>query len=376
MFRKPKKKPSALRTNKGNSNKNNNNNSFAAAANTKKRPRPRQSRDSSSDDDDDNDEDDINNSSTSDLLQQIRQERMSNDAKKSKTLLNTSGTIKKSNNNNNKSKGSSMMHQYKSSNSQLSAQEMATRTAEYHPTSSNNNNNTNNSASTKNNTDSINKDETNKAQNAQLPSLQKPKHNPFHAGPLKATTFVRTTARFDYQPDICKDYKETGFCGFGDTCIYLHDRGDSKSGWQMEQEYEDKKRRMEERRGVEMDKFMRSMMGSGDNDNSCTVIDTNQTTSEIDNNDDGDEKLSNTNDGIPFACHICRGPFQNPVVTTCGHYYCEACMQNRIRESGLSTCPICHKDTSGVLNYPQKLVAKKRRLVGRDGSWEDYLAKK
>lgn len=21
--------------------------------------------------------------------------------------------------------------------------------------------------------------------------------------------------RWDYQPDICKDYKETGFCGFG-----------------------------------------------------------------------------------------------------------------------------------------------------------------
>lgn len=28
------------------------------------------------------------------------------------------------------------------------------------------------------------------------------------------------------QPDICKDYKETGFCGFGDSCKFLHDRSD------------------------------------------------------------------------------------------------------------------------------------------------------
>ena len=85
----------------------------------------------------------------------------------------------------------------------------------------------------------------------------------FLAGPLRATTFVRTTARFDYQPDICKDYKETGFCGFGDTCIYLHDRGDTKSGWEMEREYEEKKKRETERRGKEMEAFMKSMMEGG-----------------------------------------------------------------------------------------------------------------
>lgn len=40
-------------------------------------------------------------------------------------------------------------------------------------------------------------------------------------GPLRAPAFVRTTARFDYQPDICKDYKETGFCGYGDQCKHV-----------------------------------------------------------------------------------------------------------------------------------------------------------
>jgi hypothetical protein len=40
--------------------------------------------------------------------------------------------------------------------------------------------------------------------------------------------------RFDYQPDICKDYKETGFCSYGDSCKFMHDRGDYKSGWELE----------------------------------------------------------------------------------------------------------------------------------------------
>lgn len=53
-------------------------------------------------------------------------------------------------------------------------------------------------------------------------------------GPLRASTNVRMTVRFDYQPDICKDYKETGFCGYGDACKFIHDRSDYKSGWELD----------------------------------------------------------------------------------------------------------------------------------------------
>lgn len=37
-------------------------------------------------------------------------------------------------------------------------------------------------------------------------------------GPVKGPANVRTITITDFQPDVCKDYKETGFCGFGDTC--------------------------------------------------------------------------------------------------------------------------------------------------------------
>lgn len=53
-------------------------------------------------------------------------------------------------------------------------------------------------------------------------------------GPLRANVYARVSCRFDYQPDICKDYKETGFCGYGDACKFVHDRSDYKGGWEIE----------------------------------------------------------------------------------------------------------------------------------------------
>lgn len=40
-------------------------------------------------------------------------------------------------------------------------------------------------------------------------------------GPIRAPSNIRSTVRWDYQPDICKDYKETGFCGFGGITLNL-----------------------------------------------------------------------------------------------------------------------------------------------------------
>jgi RING finger protein 113A len=75
-------------------------------------------------------------------------------------------------------------------------------------------------------------------------------------GPIRAPAHLRVSVRWDYQPDICKDYKETGllsnvyfiliklfyllgYCGFGDSCKFLHDRSDYKHGWQIEREWND-----------------------------------------------------------------------------------------------------------------------------------------
>ena len=55
-------------------------------------------------------------------------------------------------------------------------------------------------------------------------------------GPARAPIHYRATSRFDYQPDVCKDFKDTGYCGYGDACKFLHDRSDYKTGWQIEKD--------------------------------------------------------------------------------------------------------------------------------------------
>lgn len=116
-------------------------------------------------------------------------------------------------------------------------------------------------------------------------------------GPMRAPANLRATVRWDYQPDICKvcifvlglklftfqDYKETGFCSFGDSCKFLHDRSDYKHGWQIEQE------------------LAEGVYGIDGEDNRY----------EISHNSSEDEGFED----IPLFCMICRKDYKDPVVT-------------------------------------------------------------
>ncbi|EMC98751.1 hypothetical protein BAUCODRAFT_31029 [Baudoinia panamericana UAMH 10762] len=151
-------------------------------------------------------------------------------------------------------------------------------------------------------------------------------------GPVKAPANVRTITVTDFAPDVCKDYKQTGFCGFGDSCKFLHAREDYKQGWQLDKEWE--------------------KVGKDRKPGSAKKGD--------DAADDEEKML----ESIPFKCIICKDDYQRPVVTRCGHYFCEKCAMTRYMKEKKKTCANCGADTGGTFNVARKLndlLGKKRK---------------
>ena len=286
----------------------------------------------------DDEEGDVEHISTSELLEQAKDEQR----QKNKSSF---GKIKES------SKEKKDLLQQFGSSDKPSDKDFATRGAEHHPEE-------------KGGDTGKDTNEESEEGGKKLYKGTKEVRNKFLAGPLKAPTFVRTTSRFDYQPDICKDYKDTGFCGFGDSCIYLHDRGNTMSGWQIEEEYEKKKKDEQDKKQRDMDSFCQEIEGGGRTNGSSGASE-------------------GAADGLPFACYLCRNPFTDPVVTTCNHYFCQKCIMQHVKLNGTnanigsaatsSSCPVCQKDTHGVFNYPNKLHQKKKRM--NCSTWEEFSAK-
>lgn len=154
-------------------------------------------------------------------------------------------------------------------------------------------------------------------------------------GPVKASGNVRTITVTDFAPDVCKDYKTTGFCGFGDNCKYLHAREDYKHGWQLDRDWE--------------------INTKGKKPTGTTVASANRN-AETGADDENDEALL---ESIPFACVICKKSYTSPIVTKCGHYFCEGCALKRYRKD--PSCAACGAGTSGVFNVAKKL----NRLLDR-----------
>jgi len=140
-------------------------------------------------------------------------------------------------------------------------------------------------------------------------------------GPSSAPAYVRATTIVDYKPDLCKDYNETGYCGYGDTCIYLHDRTTYVAGNVLDQRWE------------ELVKKAKS----------------------------GGEK-STTNaasDPATNTCGICKKILANPAVRTrCGHSFCQSCAFTRFDKD--PTCAVCGLATMGIFN-DLKLPTQDRR---------------
>ena len=176
-------------------------------------------------------------------------------------------------------------------------------------------------------------------------------------GPSRAPANVRGICRVDYAPDVCKDWKETGQCPFGDACIFLHDRGDYKSGWQIERDWaaakKDKERRVAE------------VLAAGGTLEEAEAL---ERAAEGGAGGGGGGGGAPQPPPLPFACHICRGPFQAPVQTACGHYFCEGCALERNRAS--PDCAFCGAPTHGIFHAAPKLRAAMLERKAKEGGGE------
>ncbi|EJS42571.1 cwc24p [Saccharomyces arboricola H-6] len=134
---------------------------------------------------------------------------------------------------------------------------------------------------------------------------------------INQPTNIRTTVLMDFQPDICKDFRQTGYCGYGDSCKFLHSRDDFKAGWKLNQEW---------------------------------------------NVDEEDSSKATLNlDKVPFKCVLCKEDYKSPVVTSCGHYFCGSCFVREMKKG--TKCFICHKETHGsakVATDLQKVISKRK----------------
>ena len=146
-------------------------------------------------------------------------------------------------------------------------------------------------------------------------------------GPMRAPTNVRVTCRFDYAQGICKDYKETGRCGFGDGCVFMHDRGDYKTGWELEEEWKNEQKQKER------------LIKEGKYKEICS---------------DDEEYLINKEDDMSLICPICEEEYKSPVVTVCQHYFCEKCAIKNYEKN--PNCFVCNKKVNGIFNSGNEVI--------------------
>lgn len=162
-------------------------------------------------------------------------------------------------------------------------------------------------------------------------------------GPIKAAASnVRMVTVTDFAPDVCKDYKQTGFCGFGDSCKYLHAREDYAAGWQLDKEWEK----------------VGGKAGANSKADSGRVISTRGGAEGKTEEEEAEDKML---EKIPFACIICKQPYKFPILTKCGHYFCEKCALDRYKKT--PNCAACGAGTGGVFNGAKglkKLLERKK----------------
>lgn len=194
-------------------------------------------------------------------------------------------------------------------------------------------------------------------------------------GPVRANTTIRSAARMDNwgtsgDGGVCKEYKMTGFCGYGDSCLYMHDRSVYKSGWQLDRDFEAKQKKIQEKRERKLQKINMMCKQIGPDGKPMEVDENDLSTSSSSEEDtnaliDGEQKRRRKDkdeDKMPASCGICTKSWQElktttqPIHTSCGHFFCEKCIMDHYRKS--KNCPTCKIKMDGIFNNAEDIWEK------------------
>jgi RING finger protein 113A len=119
----------------------------------------------------------------------------------------------------------------------------------------------------------------------------------------------------------------------------MHDRGDYQAGWQIDAEWE-RKKKAEAEAAARADAWAEAGEGV-------------KTGGE---KEEGDGK-GGEDGGLPFACLSCRAAWtraSRPVVTPCRHFFCTPCAL----AVAAVTCPACGRPTGGTFNAASAIEAR------------------
>ncbi|EDK43014.1 pre-mRNA splicing factor CWC24 [Lodderomyces elongisporus NRRL YB-4239] len=141
---------------------------------------------------------------------------------------------------------------------------------------------------------------------------------------------IKVTTITDFQPDVCKDFLQTGYCGYGDTCKFLHVRDESRQKKTIIREWENVAKKGKYGSTLStLAKYTPSLVQS------------------LHQQQQQQQVL--VKDLQPFKCPICKKDYKNPIKTQCGHLACKLCFLDRYKKQRKVGCFICNKDVEGVM---------------------------
>lgn len=175
-------------------------------------------------------------------------------------------------------------------------------------------------------------------------------------GPIRNNmSNVRSTMRVEYwgvsgDGGICKDYKETGYCGYGDSCKFMHDRGDYKQGFHLDREWERKQKMIEEEKKKRWEKKLLKK----------AKLEAEGKQPGEEESSSSEEEEQDSDDDLPRACPECDTKWEDcssiPIQTQCGHYFCEDCAMTNYAKT--PNCLACQAPTNGIFNSCDQLEEK------------------